>query len=149
MFKDLLVFWNADLWQKSTTRHKINYLPSVWIQYENKLLPKLMDSSENVSDPWSISWKIYISTKRCLPHTDIFQRMVMLRNKFKCHERNMRRNLLWDRLTTIHKKINNKKFQSPLNGVELILIFFKDWLCLETNSSVKRGTSADIYFEID
>jgi len=64
---------------KSTTRHKINYLPSVWIQYENKLLPKLMDSSENVSDPWSIRWKIYISTKRFLPHTDIFQRMVRLR----------------------------------------------------------------------
>jgi len=42
---------------KSTKRHKINLLPSVWIQYEDKLLPKLIDSSENVSDPWSISWK--------------------------------------------------------------------------------------------
>jgi len=92
-FIGILKCWFMANLNKSTTRHKINYLPSVWIQYENKLLPKLMDSSEIVSYPWSISWQ------------NLYFHLKMLTS-------------YW-------------------------------YVCFETNSSVKRGTCAEIYFEID
>ena len=67
-------------------------------------------------------------------NTRIIEQIVTQANRF-----------LWEGFRSLE---NQFKILFPLKDVDLILIFFKEWLCLETNSSVKRVTCAEIYFEI-